>query len=86
MIFFKLARCGYTLRVTLQASYSPTQKNNKFFIVFRGDRTIQILVRIHDMAFSPHVYSKKYFSAFSLSKAVGRQTCNLFLLMETITK
>jgi hypothetical protein len=37
-IFFKLARCGYTLRVTSQASYSPeyitpTQKNqvtNKF--------------------------------------------------------
>jgi hypothetical protein len=31
-IFFKLARCGYTLRVTSQASYSPeyiapTQKN-----------------------------------------------------------
>jgi hypothetical protein len=22
-IFFKLARCGYTLRVTSQASYSP---------------------------------------------------------------
>ena len=29
----------------------------KFFIVFRGDSTIQILVRILDMAFSPHVYS-----------------------------
>jgi hypothetical protein len=32
-IFFKLARCGYTLRVTSQASYSPeyitpTQKNH----------------------------------------------------------
>ena len=32
-IFFKLARCGYTLRVTSQASYSPeyitpTQKKN----------------------------------------------------------
>jgi hypothetical protein len=34
-IFFKLARCGYTLRVTSQASYSPeyitpTQKNHGF--------------------------------------------------------
>jgi hypothetical protein len=32
---FKLARCGYTLRVTSQASYSPeyitpTQKNHDF--------------------------------------------------------
>ena len=35
-IFFKLARCGYTLRVTSQASYSPeyitpTQKNNDYY-------------------------------------------------------
>ena len=34
-IFFKLARCGYTLRVTSQASYSPayiipTQKNHDY--------------------------------------------------------
>jgi hypothetical protein len=38
-IFFKLARCGYTLRVTSQASYSPeyitpTQKKNSSFIMF----------------------------------------------------
>ena len=35
-IFFKLARCGYTLRVTSQASYSPeyiapTQKNHDYY-------------------------------------------------------
>ena len=34
-IFFKLARCGYTLRVTSQASYSPeyitsTQKDHVY--------------------------------------------------------
>jgi hypothetical protein len=34
-IFFKLVRCGYTLRVTSQASYSPeyitpTQKNHGY--------------------------------------------------------
>ena len=33
---FKLARCGYTLRVTSQASYSPeyitpTQKNHDYY-------------------------------------------------------
>jgi hypothetical protein len=37
-IFFKLARCGYTLRVTSQTSYSPeyttpTQKKIKFLYV-----------------------------------------------------
>jgi hypothetical protein len=37
-IFFKLARCGYTLRVTSQASYSPeyitpTQNNHDFYDV-----------------------------------------------------
>jgi hypothetical protein len=36
---FKLARCGYTLRVTSQASYSPeyitpTQKNHEYFMVY----------------------------------------------------
>jgi hypothetical protein len=35
-IFFKLVRCGYTLGVTLQASYSPeyitpTQKNHDYY-------------------------------------------------------
>ena len=39
-IFFKLARCGYTLRVTSQASYSPeyitpTQKKSGYFICAR---------------------------------------------------
>jgi hypothetical protein len=38
-IFFKLARCGYTLRVTSQASYSPeyitpTQKNHEYQTCF----------------------------------------------------
>ena len=35
-IFFKLARCGYTLRVTLQASYSPeyiTPTQKKKFVL-----------------------------------------------------
>jgi hypothetical protein len=35
-LFFKLAQCGYTLRVTSQASYSPeyitpTQKNHDYY-------------------------------------------------------
>ena len=35
-IFFKLARCGYTLRVTSQASYSPeyiTPTQKKIMII-----------------------------------------------------
>jgi hypothetical protein len=42
-IFFKLARCGYTLRVTSQASYSPeyitsTQKNHEHSIYYLTGR------------------------------------------------
>jgi hypothetical protein len=38
-IFFKLARCGYTLRVTSQAAFSPeyitpTQKNHDYYGIF----------------------------------------------------
>jgi hypothetical protein len=41
---------------------------NKFFVVFHGDSTIQVLLCT---AFPVYI-GKKYFSAFSLSKAVGR--------------
>jgi hypothetical protein len=60
---------------------------NKFFIVFRGDSTIQVLVQILGTAFAPHVYivphivlsnlfilERNTFSALSLSKSVERQT------------
>ena len=46
-IFFKLARCGYTLRVTSQASYSPeyitpTQKNHIDYVFsLITDKTIK---------------------------------------------
>jgi hypothetical protein len=59
-IFFKLARCGYTLRVTSQASYSPeyitpTQKNQvkvvKFFLA--SAKTIK------EKAISHHVHNSR---------------------------
>ena len=46
-IFFKLAWCGYTLRVTSQASYSPeyitpTQKNHETQNVAGGERNGEV--------------------------------------------
>ena len=60
---------------------------NKSFVVFPGDSTIQVLVKILCTAFAPHVYivlhivlsnlfilGRNTFSALFLSKSVERQT------------
>jgi hypothetical protein len=45
-ISFRLARCGYSLRVTSQASYSPEyiaptqKKNHAFFILEKGAKRV----------------------------------------------
>jgi hypothetical protein len=50
-IFFKLARCGYTLRVTSQASYSPEYitPTYKFIMVSSFTLALAIGIEVSDI-------------------------------------